>query len=128
MNGDEVLFRQIHPEWVQDGLPTSQGFRPTPKDAGSLSVDRSTLCTAHDSYALHADVKQLATAGTWGVSVEEFAEVLVECRPDPIEATPTEPANAAHAVADFTPLPANRWKPVSQKLKTVAARRGRQHP
>ena len=33
---DEVLFRQVHPAFVRDGRPSSQAFRPTPKDEGSL--------------------------------------------------------------------------------------------
>ncbi|OGS94606.1 MAG: hypothetical protein A3H31_12820 [Gallionellales bacterium RIFCSPLOWO2_02_FULL_57_47] len=38
MNEQTLLLRQIHPSFVQAGRPTSQAFRPTPKDENKLSV------------------------------------------------------------------------------------------
>ena len=38
MTPETLLHRMVHPTWLQNGLPTSQTFRPTPKDAGRLSV------------------------------------------------------------------------------------------
>ena len=51
----EVLFRQVHPSWIQAGKPTSQAFRPTPKDRGLLSVSRSSKTTASAAFELHND-------------------------------------------------------------------------
>jgi hypothetical protein len=46
----EILFRQIHPEFMDNGEPTSQGFGPTAKDEGKLSVDRSAITDPKSSY------------------------------------------------------------------------------
>lgn len=128
MSDDELLHRQIHPAWFEEGQPTSQGFRPTGKDDGMLSVDRSTLSTAEASFVLHRDGKGLQTAGTWGLTVGEFLAEDVRCRKDPIEASQDEPANPAHAVADFTPHGTGRCKIISKRLRNVAVGRGRLFP
>lgn len=128
MGDDELLYRQIHPNWFEDGLPTSQGFRPTGKDDGKLSVDRSTVFTAEESFLLHHDDKGLATAGTWGLTVAEFAAEDVGCRPDPLERSYTEPANPAHAVADFSLHGGGKCKLIGKRLRNVAVARGRVHP
>ena len=38
MNSDTLLYRQVHPSWIEDDFPTSQAFTPTPKDELRLSV------------------------------------------------------------------------------------------
>jgi hypothetical protein len=47
---EELLFRQVHPSFVRDGRPSSQAFRPTPKDDRKLSVARGALTTPAASY------------------------------------------------------------------------------
>jgi hypothetical protein len=49
----EILFRQIHPQFMVSGEPTSQAFGPTIKDEGKLSVDRSELTDAKGAYELY---------------------------------------------------------------------------
>jgi len=47
------VLRQIHPGFVQDGRPSSQAFRPTPKDEQKLSVydgDQITPANAFEHY------------------------------------------------------------------------------
>lgn len=39
----EIVFRQIHPNCMHDGEPSSDRFRPSEKDANMLSIDRSAL-------------------------------------------------------------------------------------
>ena len=43
---DEVMFRQVHPDFIQQGEPSSCRFRPQSNDDGKLSVDRGSLTTA----------------------------------------------------------------------------------
>jgi hypothetical protein len=51
---DEILFRQIHPSFVEkDGHPSSQPFHPTDKDYNKLSADRSTITDAAGAFALY---------------------------------------------------------------------------
>jgi hypothetical protein len=38
VNDSTLLLRQIHPGFFQYGRPSSQAFRPTPKDEKMLSV------------------------------------------------------------------------------------------
>ena len=38
VDSETLFLRQIHPTFVQNGRPTSQAFRPTPKDENQLSV------------------------------------------------------------------------------------------
>lgn len=70
-DSDELLYRQVHPSWVQDGVPTSQAFGPTKKDEGKLSVDRGSLTTAKDSFRHHTGTLGLKSEGTWAIAVGE---------------------------------------------------------
>src|SRR5271155_1080117 len=38
----ELLFRQVHPTWVDDGEPSWQAFAPFKKDEGKVSIARSS--------------------------------------------------------------------------------------
>ena len=71
---DEVLFRQVHPSFVRDGRPSSQAFRPTPKDEGKLSVARGSLTTPPAAFRLYTEGLGLPSVGTWGVTVGECRE------------------------------------------------------
>lgn len=46
----EVLLRQVHPSYIENGDLSSQPFRPTPKDANKLSLYRSSICSAEESF------------------------------------------------------------------------------
>ena len=37
----ELLYRQVHPTCIEDGVPSSQVFAPTRKDKGKLSIARA---------------------------------------------------------------------------------------
>jgi hypothetical protein len=41
----ELLYRQVHPSWIDDGVPSSQVFKPTKKDARMPSVARGSQTT-----------------------------------------------------------------------------------
>lgn len=74
----ELLWRHVHPSWVRDGEPTSQAFKPMPKDEGKLSVSRGSLTTAPNAFAMHTESLGLEAVGTWAVSVGEVvAEPVV---------------------------------------------------
>jgi hypothetical protein len=124
---NEVLFRQIHPTFIQDGQPSSQPFAPTPKDANRLSVDRSSLTTAADSHALFTGNGH-ASEAVYGVSVGEFGQADLPCHSEPLPATETEPENPAHAYADFAAHALNQQKNRAKRLKQHAIARGRMHP
>jgi hypothetical protein len=99
---DELLFRQVHPCFVRDGRPSGQAFRPTPKDAGKLSVAGGALTTVAAPYRHYAERLCLPSAGTGGVTVGECREHGLRAVADPLTAPPATVADPAHAVIDFT--------------------------
>jgi len=123
----EVLFRQIHPDLFQHGVPSYAAFRPGPRDEGQLSVDRSTLTTANASYVLHTVGKGKKSAGTWGLTVGEFRTAGRSCHSDPVEAEGDMPANPAHAVAIYNGLDKKDMKKIGLLLSELAIARGCLH-
>lgn len=119
----EVLFRQIHPNSFQDGEPGSDRFRPTELDQNMLSVDRSSLTTAANAHALYTSTGKKSVA-VFGVSVGEFGVESIPCVEDPIEKTDAEPANPAHALADYSGHTTSKQKLVAKRLKRLAIERG----
>lgn len=71
----EFLYRQVHPQWIVEGEPSSQAFRPTKKDEGMLSIALGSKTTAEDAFLHHTQVLKLASGGTWAVTVGEVAAV-----------------------------------------------------
>ncbi len=131
---DEILFRQIHPSFMQGDdlssqpfLPTSQAFAPTPKDDDKLSLDRSSLTTPSDSYYLFKRNGHSSTA-VYGLSVGEFKGEDIACQADPIEETNEQEANPAHALADYSKHKQNQQKNKAKRLKQRAIARGKLHP
>ena len=124
---DEVLFRQMHPSFVQAGEPSSQPFAPTPKDDNKLSVDREALTTAAASHALFTGNGH-ASAAVYGVSVGEFVGEALPCRSDPLAATATQAENPAHAYADYAAHVPAQQKNRAKRLKRYALARGQLHP
>jgi hypothetical protein len=117
-----MLFRQVHPSWVQDGVPSSQAFRPTKKDEGMLSVARGSMITAEGAFEHHTKVLGHQSAGSWGVTVDEVGNVELACYADPTDDTPH------HGLIDFREL---ARKPIETKSKILLAKardRGRLHP
>jgi hypothetical protein len=95
MAAHEILLRQVHPAWLQNGQPTSQAFRPTPKDQKLLSAYLSSLISAEESWVHYTKAMKLGSAGVWGVSGDDVASAQLTYRPDP-EAFPE------HAVIDYS--------------------------
>lgn len=116
-DSDELLYRQVHPSWVQAGRPTSQAFRPTPKDSDLLSVSRGALTTAEAAFRLHTEQRKLASAGVWSVTVADCASADRPVHADPLESPVPDPA---HAVVDFQGVSDAKAKAAAQQLKAKA--------
>jgi hypothetical protein len=125
---EELLFRQVHPAFVRDGRPSSQAFRPTPKDEGKLSVARGSLTTAAAAYELYTAGMGLRSAGSWALSVAECREQTLQVLPDPLISPPEKIADPAHAVIDFTPYSKSQREAKGTRLARKAIERGRLHP
>lgn len=126
-DGAEVLFRQIHPDLMQDGEPASSSFRPKEADKDMLSVDRSTLTTAGDAHALYTSNGQRSEA-VYGLTVAEFEGCGIPCEEDPLEETEQAAANPAHALASFAGYGISKQKTLGKRLKKFAVARGCLHP
>ena len=126
-DGDELLFRQVHPSFMEDGQPSSQPFRPSSQDDGRMSVDRSTLTTAADAYARYT-AAGLASEGVFGLTVGEFEAEEVTCWSDPLRGRSGRAPNPAHALADYTKHTPRQQKNLAKRLKRKAIQRGRLFP
>jgi hypothetical protein len=120
MTDETLLYRQIHPSFVQHGRATSQAFRPTPKDAGLLSVYDGDLISSDKAWAHYTNVLGFASYGVMAVIVAECLGEGLQARPDP------KPF-PEHAVIDFSALAHGDLEKKSKRLKRFAERRGWQY-
>jgi hypothetical protein len=117
LDGDEVLFRQVHPKFIVEGRPTRQIFTPMRKDAGLLSVDRSSKCSAAQSCAAHID-QGFQTSGALGVTVTEVASASLRAFDDEMP-----PAKPAHAIVDMSLLSRRETETAAAVLRDHALTR-----
>jgi hypothetical protein len=119
----EILFRQIHPHFFDNGEPSSNRFMPSEKDKNKLSVDRSSLTTAEQSHSLYVSSGYQSVA-VFGLTVGEFTVEDISCWSDPILATEMSLANPAHSLADYSSHVPNKQKLIAKRLKRAAITRG----
>jgi len=115
-----IVYRQIHLSFVQAGFPTSQAFRPSPKDESKLSVYDGDQITAENAFQHYTNHLNLSSIGVMGLTVAECkAESLHVCE-DP---TPFR----EHALIDFSGLTDKDCRNKSKKLQAKAVQRGWLH-
>ena len=117
MNPQTLLMRQINPNFLQNGRPTSQVFRPTPKDESLLSVYDGDLIDAQGAYDHYTTQLQLRSSGVMAVSVEQCSNIDLPSRLDPVPFP-------EHAVIDFTGLSNKIRETKSKLLRANAQDRG----
>ena len=114
MRPETLLLRQIHPSFVQNGRPTSQAFRPTPKDRDKLSVDDGSKIDARSSWERFTRTLGFESAGVLAVTVAECSEqelpVTADAEPYP-----------EHCFIDFAGL---LKKAAERKAKILASHAG----
>ncbi len=115
---DEFLYRQVHPQWIVDGEPSSQAFKPTKKDEGMLSIALGSKTTAEDAFFHHTQVLNLASGGTWAVTVGEGVAVELSSFEHPLENSP------AHGFIDFRDLSRRAMESKAKLLLAKARDRG----
>ena len=124
---EEVLFRQIHPNFYDNNYPGSGQFAPSPKDENKLSVDRSTLTTPATSHRLFTG-NGFQSSAVYSVTVGEFDSEGLPCHPDPLKAEGVQQANPTHAYADYLAFNVSQGKKIAKRLGNIAVKRGRLHP
>jgi hypothetical protein len=117
MIGATLLFRQIHPHFVQDGFASSVAFRPNDSDNGLMSVYDGDQITADSSWSHYTTISKKQSAGVTAITVDECTAESLIARPDP-------EAFLEHAVIDFTGVVERSWRSKSKKLQANAKSRG----
>jgi hypothetical protein len=117
VNPESLLLRQIHPDFVQNGRPTSQAFRPTPKDENQLSVYNGAMITAPASWIHYTETLKFESAGVMALAHAECAGEQLEVIED---GTPFR----AHCSIDFSGLKKSDIEKKSKKLAAFAKDRG----
>ncbi|MGQ2992796.1 hypothetical protein [Variovorax sp.] len=123
----EMLFRQIHPACLVEGVPGSDRFMPSLADGGFLSVDRASKTTPEESHALYTRTGKLSAA-VFGLTVGEFSGEAIPCRDAPTKESETHPENPAHALADYSGHESKRHKNIAKRLKRLALVHGQLFP
>jgi len=123
----ELLFRQVHPDLLDGGIPASSIFKPKKSDHDKLSVDRASLTTAANAFDLYTS-NGLKSVAVYALAVEEFEAEKIACFEDPVPGSDFAKANPAHAIADFTPHNSSQRDKIARRLRQKAVDRGRQHP
>jgi hypothetical protein len=117
MNKSQLLFRQIHPSFIQKGMITSQAFVPTPKDELKLSCYNGNMISAEDAFRHFTEKLNQTSSGVLGVSFEECLSV---------DLTPVADADPfpEHAHIPFHNLSSGSIRKIGQKLRDYAINRG----
>ncbi len=117
MTDESLLLRQVHPTFIQDGKVTSQVFRPTPKDEGSLSVDNGDMISPFDSWIRFTAKPTCHSVGILAVShgecVEQELAVVEDANPYP-----------EHCSIIFSSFSKSQIEQKAKILKVAAERRG----
>lgn len=117
MTEQTILLRQVHPSFVQNGRPTSQAFRPTPKDEHQLSTYDGDQIKAEPAWEHYTETQGFSSAGVLGITVEECSEQGLKIIPDPIPFP-------EHVLVDFSEFPTGQIDKKAKLLKAKAEARG----
>ena len=120
MNSDTLLFRQVHPSWIQAGGVTSQAFKPTRKDDNRLSVYDGELIDAEASWHHY-------TTDLGGKSVGVLAVTVFECSRRDLDVVPDPDEFLEHMLIDFTGKTRSQVEKAATYLRDLAIERGWQH-
>jgi len=117
VNDLTLLLRQIHPGFVQDGRPSSQAFRPTPKDEQKLSVYDGDQISPADAFEHYTKDLTLGSSGVLAVS-------MAECGALELPVTPAPEPFPEHALIDFSAFGKSAIEKKAKLLKAKAEARG----
>lgn len=138
MKYEEMLMRSCSPSeaWWDPAVdrPSSQLFKPTPKDEGKLSVADGNKTTPEDFFNEFTDAMGLQSRGIWGIAKEEIApvegvtqknedgsedEIILEYEEDEGRGKPQ-----GHCLLDMSGLSKSLTKRVAKTLRNKAVEHG----
>jgi len=117
VNPEIPLLRQIHPNFVQNGRPTSQAFRPTSKDEDQLSVDDGSRIEPRASWERFVKTPGCSSAGVMALTV-------AECSAQGLPVVPDGVPYPEHCYLDFSTLTRNAAERKAKFLASYAIARG----
>ena len=117
MNQSSLLHRQVHPNFIRNGVPTSQAFIPTRKDNNRLSVYDGDMIGAEQAWEHYTRVLGLKSVGVASVTVGECQKLELSVTPDPYDFP-------EHVLIEFHGLTNNRVKIIAKLLREYAIARG----
>lgn len=117
MRAAALLWRQIHPSFLQQGSPSSQAFRPTPKDGDRLSFEDGDRVSAEASWRRYTGELKLESVGVLAVSV---AECEGQCLGIEADGVPVP----EHVSVNFGGKSNGQRKTISKLLRDLAMQRG----
>lgn len=117
MKPETLLYRQIHPNFVQNGRPTSQAFRPTPKDENKLSAYDGDKIQPKASWEHYTGTLGLSSSGVMAVS-------NVECTGQALSILADGSDYPEHCSIDFSGLAKGAVEKIAKVLAQYAVTRG----
>ena len=119
-NASELLHRNAHPTFVDNGRVSSQAFRRTEADDGKLSFQQNSKASAAVAYERYT-ARGLESGGVWSVTVAECDELSLRVYHDPID------QDDSHAIVDLTAFNVSQSRNITDKLAKKARDRGCQY-
>ncbi len=116
MDAETLLLRQIHPSFVQNGRPSSQAFRPSPKDERMLSVDNGSKISPRASWERFTRALECGSAGVMAITV-------AECSGQELANIEDGDPYPEHCSIDFSDLSENSIKKKAKILVSHAIQR-----
>ncbi len=111
---DDLLFRQVHPKYMNEGRFTPEVFLLSSSDYGLLSVAHAAKTSAEDAYRRHIKLGR-ASVAVVAVSVSECEEYAVPAYEDPTN------DDAAHAVIDHRAFLPDDKKKERRRIRELLA-------
>ena len=122
MTDDTLLYRQVHPSFIQGDtistqVFTSQVFKPTPKDQGLLSVYNGDLFEADEAFYHYVEDGNKKSVGTLAIS-------KIECDDNSLPVNNDNDPFEGHCSLDYNGLSNKEISKKAKKLKSLAQIRG----
>ena len=122
MTEKTLLLRQVHPNFVQNGVPANVlTFRPNEADNGRLSVYDGDMISPERSYVHYTETQKRKSAGVLAVTKAECGSESLDAVSSP------QPDFDQHAHIDFTKCDKKQIRDKSKVLLAFALARGWLH-
>ncbi|MBL3698997.1 hypothetical protein [Leucobacter luti] len=129
-DANEYYFRQCHPSFLDQGIPTTQIFGDFPSDNGRISGNRGKTTDPRSAYKFHTETLDNDSAGVWAVTVGEVEQVesrVVDDTGAP-SVRPPDPVPPGHSYVDMQHLSKQERRRLRKSLRDAAVERRRVYP